>query len=112
MKVKCGERSRICPARISPAHLLMLQMRQLMSRVEPGVGQGEAEGVMGLREWFRASSQPFSPQPLSRDRHHLQGPVEFEQNPEGGSRSVMTMLKRTDYKQGRAEGSRPCTPSS
>lgn len=31
----------------SPAHLLMLQMRRLISRVELGVRKEETEGVMG-----------------------------------------------------------------
>ena len=83
-----------------------------MNRVELGVRKGEAERVMGFPEWFRASSQPFSPQLLTRDRHHFQGPVEFEQNPEGGNRSVMTVMKMTDYKQGKAERCRHYTSSS
>lgn len=83
-----------------------------MNRVELGVRKGEAERVMGFPQWFRASPQPFSPQPLTCDRHHFQGPADFEQNPEGGSRSVLTMMKMTDYKRGKAEGDRHYTLSS
>lgn len=60
MKVKCVVCSRICPVLLCTAQILRLQMKKLTSRVELGVRKGEAQGVMGLPVWFRASSQPFA----------------------------------------------------